>query len=147
MASYAMWGVPGLRDGPWLLDGVQQARALRGGVLRVAAGRVWLTRAGEPDDHVLRAGESIRLAPGQTVLAQPWADGERASLCWRADQLRPRVMRGRVPAAWALRGLALAFAAAGPRLADWARTAEASASRAQGCIAPGESIASSGALQ
>ena len=147
MISYVGRAVPKLRDGPWLLNGVRLARATRSGVLQVASGTVWLTLGGEGDDHVLRAGESMRVAPRQSLLVQPWSDGEQARMCWRADQPRPRVTRWRAPAARALRGLALAFTAVGARLADWARRAEASARRAQGCIAPGESIASSGALQ
>ena len=147
MNAYAWRAMPALQDGSWLLQGARQTRAPADGVLQVTCGQVWLTRSGEADDHVLRAGESMRLAPGQAVLVQPWTDGERARVSWRADQPRPRASRWRVPAARALRGLAVALTASGARLADWARTAEASAMRAQGCIALGESIASSGAVQ
>lgn len=147
MMPHENGAVPSLRDGAWQLDGVRQAKVVRAGVLHVASGTVWLTRSGEFDDHVLGAGASMRIAPGQRVWVQPWTEGERARLCWRADQPRPRGARWRLPAARVLRGLAVAFTAAGVRLADWARTAEASARRAQGCIAAVESIASSGALQ
>lgn len=36
--------------------------------LRVAAGRVWITRCGDPDDHFLDAGEHMLLAPRAQVL-------------------------------------------------------------------------------
>lgn len=147
MIPYANRAIPTLREGAWLLDGVCQARAPSGGVVHVVSGTVWLTRSGEADDHVLHAGARLRLAPGQRVWVQPWTDGERARLGWRADQPRSRGARWRLPVAWAFRGLARVFAVAGLRLADWARTAEANARRAQGCMATGESMASSGALQ
>lgn len=147
MLDHGNGAFPSRCDGAWQLDGVRQARAVRAGALHVASGTVWLTRSGELDDHVLSAGASLRLAPGQRVWVQPWTEGERARLCWRVDQPPPRGARWRLPAARVLRGLAVVFVAAGARLADWARTAEARARRAQGCIAAGESIASSGALQ
>lgn len=36
--------------------------------LRVAAGRVWVTQASDPDDHFLERGDSMLLAPRAGVL-------------------------------------------------------------------------------
>lgn len=36
--------------------------------LAVRSGRVWVTRAGDPHDHFLDAGESISLRPGDAAL-------------------------------------------------------------------------------
>lgn len=41
--------------------------------LSVVRGRVWVTQAGDPDDHFLAAGQSLRLAAGRRALVQ--ADG------------------------------------------------------------------------
>ncbi len=42
-----------------------QAMAVR---LRVIAGRVWVTRPGDPDDHFLDAGDQLRLDARSRVL-------------------------------------------------------------------------------
>jgi hypothetical protein len=49
-----------LRDGDLLpLAGVR---------LVVESGRVWLTQAGDPADHVVGSGESVEIAPGALAL-------------------------------------------------------------------------------
>ena len=48
-----------------------QAVAVR---LRVVAGRVWVTRPGDPDDHFLDAGDQLRLDARSCVLIG--AEGE-----------------------------------------------------------------------
>lgn len=144
------------------LNGVLQLQAQRAGWLRVDVGRVWLTRRGDGADHVLAGGEAIALGRGESLLVEPWRAGEAASLHWAAGADQPAGLR-RLPAAaaparfgagWAA-GLAAAAAlalaralrAAAGRLAAAARSAEAMASRAQGSINAGDSMASSGALQ
>lgn len=136
-----------LRKGPLVVARAIHLRIRGGGELQVAAGRIWLTQNGRWDDLVLSRGERIRLAAGQDVVAEPWQAGNSAQLTWCADQpLRPvDVLRAAL--ARALRGAARGVDAFGARLAAWARSAEASARRAQGSMACGESIASSGALQ
>lgn len=139
-----------LRSGPWTLLGARRARVAASGCLQVTAGTVWLTRDGEPDDHVLASGQRIVLRAGDAVLVQPWHDGGAACLRWQADQPRRLGWRAVLPLAFvadALRSAAFVLRGAAERLADWARTAEASASRAQGSMPCGESMASSGALQ
>ena len=42
--------------------------------LRCTAGELWLTRAGDPSDYLLCAGESFRIAAGEDVVAQALAD-------------------------------------------------------------------------
>jgi len=149
------WNVgsqPGsLPTGASTLRSARRIRVVQPGWLHVAGDAVWLTRDGEADDHVLVAGQTMRLRSGQAVLVQPWTADGVSRLVWQADQALPRVLRWR--AALAVLGARLFGAGSGAlrrasdRLAAWARTAEASASRAQGCMACGESIASSGALQ
>jgi hypothetical protein len=36
--------------------------------LSVVSGRIWLTRAGDPDDHFLHAGQAMRLEAGARAL-------------------------------------------------------------------------------
>lgn len=103
------------------------------GELTVLRGRVWLTgRCGPADgsDVVLSPGDSLRLADAQGAVIESWRRGEGAEVRWQ-----PRVQRA------GLAGFAGAFFAA------LARTAASSASRAQGCISAGDSMASSGAVK
>lgn len=147
--------------GAWRLEVAQP------GWLVVDEGRVWLTRDGGGDDHVLAAGERLWLGRGARVVVDSWQPAVAAQLGWQADvaaagggaalQRRGVPRRrgaavaspalGAAAAAVAWAGLARAFAALGAGLLAAARIAEARASRAQGCMAPGESMASSGALQ
>lgn len=112
----------------------------RAGALRLVAGRAWVT-LDDGQDHVLLApGQALALPRGARVVAEAWQRTEGATLAWQ-----PQPRRG-----W--RGLAAALAARALRgaagaLAAWARSAEAMARRSQGCMAAGESMASSGAVQ
>ena len=103
------------------------------GEITVLRGRVWLTgRCGPADDGdvVLSPGDTLRLGDAQGAVIESWRRGEGAELRWQ-----PRAQRG------GLAGFAGAFFAA------LARTAASSASRAQGCISAGDSMASSGAVK
>lgn len=119
-----------------LAPGQARRVGLGAGELTVLRGRVWLTGACGDPDRVLSPGESLQLADAQGVVIEAWNRGEGASLRWRA---RPSLLQ-RLP----LRGFAGAFFAA---LAALPRSAASSASRAQGCMNAGESIASSGAVK
>lgn len=130
--------------------GVIALQTRRGGWLRVSRGEVWITRPGDLHDHVLAAGEAFYLRAGEQLLAEPWHAGQSVDLAWAvgapapvqaADGLR------RTAAALVLTALARGLRAAAGRLAAAARRAEAMAMRAQGSIRPGDSMASSGALQ
>ncbi len=103
------------------------------GELTVLRGRVWLTGRcgpGDESDRVLSPGDSLHLADAGGTVVESWRRGEGAVLRWQ-----PRAQR------LGLAGFAAAFFGA------LARTAASSASRAQGCISAGDSIASSGALK
>ena len=144
-----------LADGVWMACRARLLRSRHAGQLSVSVGRVWVTRAGDLDDHVLGVGQVLAIRAHEQVVVEPWLEGSPVWLAWRSDQ--PRAFTGRVfdaavaagrrffgagsRAAAALRG---AFVAG---LAALARNAAASDRRAQGCIARGDSSASSGAAQ
>ena len=119
-----------------------------GGEFAVLSGRVWLTRRGDPDDHVLQAGEQISLQGADAVVVEPWQAGERTVVQWRprAQALRVETLP-RAAAAFALGGVARFARGAAGAFEALARSAAARARRAQGCICAGDSIASAGALQ
>jgi uncharacterized protein (DUF1501 family) len=137
------------------LDSATRLHARAGGWLSVAEGRVWITHDGGGLDHVLERGERFWLAPGQGVVAEAWRAGEGAQLVWAM----PGESRVQEPSRrWAarpaeglveggLRGVAALLRGAAGRLLAAARSADAMASRAQGSIRPGDSMASCGAAQ
>ncbi len=113
-----------------LAPGQARRLGLGGGELTVLRGRVWLT--GEAD-QILSPGQSLRVNDAQAVVIEAWDRGAGASVRWQA---RRPLLQG-LP----LRGFVGAFFAA------LARSAASSASRAQGCIKAGDSMASSGAVK
>ena len=137
------------------LDSATRLHARAGGWLSVIDGRVWITRDGGGLDHVLERGERFWLPPGQGVVAEPWRAADGAQLAWAlsADagaqepvrRLAARPAEGLVEAG--LRGAAALLRAAAGRLLAAARSADAMASRAQGSIKGGDSMASCGAVQ
>jgi len=103
------------------------------GELTVLRGRVWLTGRcgpGDDSDRVLSPGDSLALSDAAGTVVESWRRGEGAVLRWQARAQRP-----------GLAGFAGAFFAA------LARKAASSASRAQGCMSAGDSMASSGAVK
>ena len=130
-----------------LMRNVQRWVAPERAWLVAREGRLWVTRGGDPNDHVLASGERLAVARGDDLLLQAWRHDAPAMWDW---QPRPAptcygLPRERLAGAWArvarfLRGVAAGFAAL-------ARSAAARASRAQGCISAGDSIASGGAVQ
>lgn len=125
------------------------------GEFAVLSGRVWITRQGDVDDYVLEVGERFFIEPTDKVVIEPWTAGEAVSVAWQGHAQRTRVEAlPRGAAAFALRSLASGAAAAafGLRRAELgfdalARSAAAMARRAQGCMRPGDSIASAGTVQ
>lgn len=113
-----------------------------GGELAVVSGSVWLTRSGDPGDHVLGAGDRIRLQPRQQVVVEPWDRSEWPTLKWQPDAgegLGQILWRGLRTAAlrtlaWGATGSAAGLRRAGAGFEALARSAASSASRAQGCI-------------
>lgn len=118
------------RDGTVPACGAQLLRTRRPGRLVVKAGRAWITRRGDLDDHVLAAGESIDLRAGERVVVEPWDAGKPVQLSWCGGALAGGLAR--TFAARALRLVARASAAAGERLLALGRSAAASAGCAQG---------------
>jgi len=114
-----------------------------GGELTVLEGRIWLTRDGDLGDHVVGAGQKLRLAVAENAVIEPAHSGQSVTVRWAP---RRQGFFGAVLAE-PLRGLAFLADRAAGALAALARSAAASASRAQGCISTGESMASSGALK
>ena len=114
-----------------------------GGELTVVEGRVWLTRDGDPGDHRIDAGQRVRLGVAEDAVIESWDSGEPVVVRWNP---RRQTFFGALLAE-PLRGLAFVARFAAGGFAALARSAAASASRAQGCISGGDSMASSGALK
>ena len=127
---------------------VQRAVAPQAAWLVAREGSLWVTRSGDPDDHFLARGERLAVARGDDLLLQTWCNDRPALWDWQARAANAPLLQDRLRGVWtltarALRGTAEVLEA----LAARARSAAASACRAQGCIRAGESMASSGALQ
>ncbi len=117
----------------WHLDaGRAQRLDPTPGELTVLKGRVWVTGQGDGDDRVLSRGERLHIGAGSDVVVEPWDRAHGAVLHWAPQRRGAR--------AFGLRAWVAGFFAA------LARRAASSASRAQGRISAGDSIASSGAL-
>ena len=114
-----------------------------GGELSVVQGRVWLTRDGDLGDHFVEPGQRVRLAVEDNAVIEAARSGETVVVRW--NPRRQSLVGALVEAP--LRGLAFLTALAAAGLAALARSAAASASRAQGTISGGDSMASSGALK
>jgi hypothetical protein len=114
-----------------------------GGDLSVLQGRVWLARDGDPGDHRIDAGQRVRLGVAEDAVIESWDSGQPVVVRWNP---RRQTFFGAVLAE-PLRGLAFVARFAAGGFAALARSAAASASRAQGCISGGDSMASSGALK
>jgi hypothetical protein len=114
-----------------------------GGDLVVVDGRVWLTRDGDLGDHVVEPGQKIRLAVNENAVIESATTGSTATVQWYP---RRQSFVGAL-AEEPLRGLAFLTGLAAKGFVALARSAAASASRAQGCINGGDSMASSGALK
>ncbi len=114
-----------------------------GGDLVVIDGRVWLTRDGDLGDHVVEPGRKIRLAVNENAVIESADTGRAATVRWYP---RRQSFAGALAEA-PLRGLAFLTGRVAAGFVALARSAAASASRAQGCINGGDSMASSGALK
>ena len=114
-----------------------------GGDLTVIDGTVWLTRDGDLGDHFIEAGQKVRLGVAEDAVIESAYTGRPVTVRWNP---RRQSFVGAVLTE-PLRGLAFFAGLAARGFAALARTAAESASRAQGCIRGGDSIASSGALK
>jgi hypothetical protein len=129
------------------LQRVDSGQALQfghlGGDLTVVDGRVWLTRDGDPGDHVIEPGQRVRLGLAERAVIEPAVTGTTVTVHWIP---RRQAFLGALLAE-PLRRLALAAGWLAAGFAALARSAAASASRAQGCISGADSMACSGALK
>jgi hypothetical protein len=53
------------------------------GELTVVDGRVWLTRRGDGDDHVLGSGQHMVLSGDEDVLLEAWDTAAGATVRWQ----------------------------------------------------------------
>lgn len=114
-------------------------QTLAAGNLSVTAGELWLTRDGLGEDWVLCPGQSLAVQAGEQLTLGPLHEGRAVvalSLPVPQAGLRAALLAR-------LAGLARGL---GEGLLALARRAEATASRAQGSICAGESMASAGGL-
>lgn len=155
MHQFSAVQVAGGAPRTWRIDGVRHVVARQAGWLAVTLGTVWVTQDGGGMDHVLGPGERLWLGRGESFVVEPWRAGEPAQLSWRecgvtgqapAGAQGLRLAGGGVPRALGF-ALAAGLRAVAGRLLLAARSAEAMASRAQGSISAGDSMASSGAVQ
>ncbi len=134
-------------DGPGSQRRIEAGQALPlgrlGGELSVLRGRVWLTRDGDLGDHLVDSGERVRLGVAENAVIESWDSGQPVIVRWNP---RRQTFFGALLAE-PLRGLAFVTRLAAGGFAALARSAAASASRAQGCISGADSMASSGALK
>jgi hypothetical protein len=62
-----------------------------GGEVSILSGQVWLTRAGDLDDHFLGAGESFQVRGSGEILVETWSRSGPALIAWRPRSLIERV--------------------------------------------------------
>jgi hypothetical protein len=124
----------------------QFLRAGEAAYLSPASGTLWVTREGDPDDHVLQPGQRLAVARGDRLTLGPWQRDQPALWDWTPRETAPRYrwrfVRDGVAAVFG--ATARGLRAGADALAALARSAASIARRAQGCIACGESIASAG---
>ena len=74
------------------LDGGRVVRlGSAGGRLEVLHGRVWLTRAGDPDDYFIDHGRSVVVPASGRALVEALDDGQPALIAWRPRTLTDRL--------------------------------------------------------
>ncbi len=130
-----------------LMRDAQRVVARRPAWLVARSGVLWVTRSGELEDHVLRRGQRMSVARGDDVVVQSWYLELPAAWGWEPiAAAAPQGLRRALPA-WAWARVAAVLRGAAKGLAALARSAAAKASRAQGCISCGDSIASAGTVQ
>ena len=61
--------------------------------LIVTAGRLWVTLAGQADDHWLQAGEGLTLAKGQQAVVEGWPEAAFQLLQPAAPRRAPKPLR------------------------------------------------------
>jgi hypothetical protein len=62
-----------------------------GGRLEILRGRVWLTRSGDIDDHIVDTGATVAVPAAGQSLVEAWDDTEPALVAWQPTPLRERL--------------------------------------------------------
>ena len=62
-----------------------------GGRLEVLRGRVWLTRSGDLDDHVVDSGATLAVPAAGRSLVEAWDDAEPAVVAWQPTPVAARI--------------------------------------------------------
>jgi len=115
--------------------------------LTALAGAVWVTRRGDPNDYVLQPGERLALPRGEQVTVSPLHADQAALWDWNFAPPQPAQRRVRAAVALGFDFTARVLERTAAGLAALARSAASIACRAQGCIKPGDSMASAGTVQ
>ena len=98
---------------------------------------------GDLGDHVIEPGQRIRLDAHENAVIESACTGSALTVCWYPRRQSVAGALAEAP----LRGLAFLTALVARGFLALARSAAASASRAQGCIGGGDAMASCGALK
>ncbi|MEY4754784.1 MAG: hypothetical protein RJA44_2459 [Pseudomonadota bacterium] len=73
-----------MHDEALRLDAVRRWLVPVDGTLAVRRARVWITRDGDPADHVLAPGDTLALQAGDRLTLEPWHADAPVLLQWRA---------------------------------------------------------------
>ncbi len=130
-----------------LMHLTQHWRAPHAAWLVARDGALWVTRSGDPADHVLVRGERLAVAGGDDLVLESWHRGQPFAWDWQPIGTPTAYVLRRTLPAWAWDRTARALRGAADGLAALARSAAARACRAQGVICAGDSIASAGTVQ
>ena len=130
-----------------LMHDVQRWVAPQPAWLEARDGALWVTRIGDPEDHVLVRGERLAVGRGDDLLLQAWRRDQPAVWDWQPQAALAHYGLRREVLAWAWARVARGLRGAAEAFAALARNAAARACRAQGCISTGDSMASAGTLQ
>jgi hypothetical protein len=77
-----------------LRDGGVLGLGSGGGQLEVLHGRVWLTRAGDRDDHIVAAGETITIPASGDAVVEAWDEARPALVAWQPTPMVERLCAG-----------------------------------------------------
>ena len=82
---------PGHRIETLLPGGAVVPLGSGGGRLEILRGRVWLTRSGDIDDHIVDTGATVAVPAAGQSLVEAWDDTEPALVAWQPTPLRERL--------------------------------------------------------
>ena len=96
MKMQSLWSrlAPPRRHLQTLRDGWVMRLGAHGGTLEVLHGRVWVTRAGELDDHIVVSGETLSIPGSGQAVVEAWNDAAPALIAWEPRAVGERVGAG-----------------------------------------------------